>query len=426
MSNSNYVLVIDSNKKPLNPCKPGVARGLRNAGKAKVFRRFPFTIILTKAVNAEPKPVQLKIDPGSKITGLALVQDNKVIWGAELYHRGQTIKDALESRRSLRRGRRNRKTRYRKPRFLNRTKPKGWLAPSLQHRIETIITWVNRLRKYAPITGISQELVRFDLQKLENPEISGIEYTQGSLYGYETREYLLNKWNRRCSYCNIENVPLQIEHIKPKAKGGTNRISNLCLACERCNIKKGTKDIEVFLKKKPELFKRILLQAKKPLKDATAVNSTRWALYNRLKETGLPIEIGSGGKTKYNRCRFNFSKRHYIDAACVGNVEDLQLLTQQPLIIKATGHGTRQMCRTDKFGFPSRYVPRFKFVKGFQTGDIVKAVVTKGKKIGTYVGRIAVRGTGYFNISTNKGLIQGIKYNCCTRIHAKDGYNYSF
>jgi 5-methylcytosine-specific restriction endonuclease McrA len=279
--------------------------------------------------------------------------------------------------------------------------------------------------RYAPITGISQELVRFDLQKHSEPEISGIEYQQGALFGYEVREYLLAKWERKCAYCGVENVPLQVEHIHPRAKGGTDRVSNLCMSCESCNLKKGTQDIEVFLKNKPDVLRKILAQAKRPLKDAAAVNSTRWALFNRLKKTGLSVETGSGGKTKYNRCRLELPKHHYIDAACVGNVDNLQILTTQPLLIKATGHGTRQMCRTNKFGFPSCHVPRNKFIRGFQTGDIVKAAVTQGKKIGLYVGRVAVRSTGSFNISDKTGLVQGISHQYCQVVHRKDGYNYA-
>ena len=168
------------------------------------------------------------------MTGIALKQGNKIIFGAELIHRGHAIKSRLDSRRAIRRSRRNRKTRYRQARFLNRTRSKGSLAPSLQHRVETTLTWVLRLRKLAPLGSISQELVRFDLQQMENPEISGIEYQQGELQGYEIREYLLNKWDRKCAYCGAENTPLQIEHIQPKSQGGTNRISNLCLACEPC------------------------------------------------------------------------------------------------------------------------------------------------------------------------------------------------
>jgi 5-methylcytosine-specific restriction endonuclease McrA len=381
---------------------------------------------LNKEVTDSPKSLTLKIDPGSKVTGLAILFGSKLLWVAELTHRGQAIKATLESRRSLRRTRRNRHTRYRQARFLNRTRPKGWLAPSLQHRVETTLTWVNKLSKLAPIKDVFQELVRFDLQQLENPEISGVEYQQGVLLGYEVREYLLNKWDRRCAYCGTENIPLQIEHIKPRAKGGTNRISNLALACESCNIKKGTQDIAAFLQKKPDILKRVLAQAKRPLKDAAAVNSTRWALFNRLKETGLLVLTGSGGLTKFNRTRLGLPKTHFFDAACVGETPELLVLANQPLNINAPGHGSRQMCRTDKWGFPSRYVPRFKFVKGFQTGDIVKAIVTSGKKIGTYTGRVAVRSSGSFNISTTTGIIQGISHKYCQQIHKKDGYSYGF
>ncbi|MEG5052787.1 MULTISPECIES: RNA-guided endonuclease IscB [unclassified Microcoleus] len=422
---SNYVLVIDANKEPLSPCHPSVARRLLTDGKAAIFRRYPMAIILKKVVDTKPEPLTLKLDPGSKTTGIALVQGEKVMWGAELTHRGQAIKASLESRRSLRRSRRNRHTRYRQARFLNRTRPKGWLVPSLQHRVETIMTWVNKLIKFAPIGSIVQELVRFDLQQIENPEISGIEYQQGTLCGYEVREYLLEKWDRKCAYCDAENVPLQVEHIHPKAKGGTNRVSNLCLACEKCNLKKGTQNIEKFLAKKPDVLKRVLSQAKRPLKDAAAVNSTRWALFNRLKETGLPVSTGSGGLTKFNRTRLGLAKSHWLDAACTGKVESLEVLTSQPLLIKATGHGTRQMCRTDKFGFPSRHVPRNKFVKGFQTGDIVKAIVTDGKKVGKYAGRVAVRTSGSFNISASE-LVQGISHKYCQIVQRKDGYSYSF
>jgi 5-methylcytosine-specific restriction endonuclease McrA len=436
----NYAFVIDTNKRPLDPIHPAHARKLLWDGKAAVFRRYPFTIILKHAVDVTPAPVTVKIDPGSKVTGIALLKGDKLIFAAELTHRGQAIKASLDSRRAIRRSRRARHTRYRQARFLNRTRQSGWLAPSLQHRVDTTLTWVSKFIKFAPVNSLSMELVRFDLQQLENPDISGIEYQQGELIGYEVREYLLNKWDRKCAYCKVGNVPLQVEHIQPKAKGGTNRISNLCLACEKCNQKKGTQDIKNFLSEQPDLLKQIQSQAKRPLKDAAAVNSTRWALFNALKLTELPIETGSGGLTKYNRTRLELPclgrfhgretrperlrKTHYLDAACVGKIDKLIILTTQPLLIKSNGHGTRQMCRTDKFGFPSRSVPRDKFVKGFQTGDIVKAIVTSGKKIGEYVGRVAVRTSGSFNISA-KELVQGIGHKYCQILHRKDGYSYS-
>ena len=122
---------------------------------------------------------------------------------------------------------------------------------------------------------------------MENAEISGVQYQQGTLAGYELREYLLEKWGRKCTYCGKENIPLQIEHIVPRAKGGSNRVSNLCLACEKCNRAKGTKDIKDFLKKKPDLLKKILAQAKAPLRDAAAVNATRWELFRQVASFGI-------------------------------------------------------------------------------------------------------------------------------------------
>lgn len=424
---SNFVLVLDTHHRPLDPIHPGEARHLLNQGKAAVYRRYPFCIILKAACPGIPvQDLEIKLDPGSKVTGIAIKQGNNVLFGAELQHRGQQIKDALLSRRQLRRGRRNRKTRYRQARFLNRTRPDGWLAPSLKHRVDTVLTWVRKFIKLAPIRSIAQELVRFDMQLMQNPEISGVLYQQGELQGYEVREYLLAKWNRQCAYCSVENVPFEIEHIQPKSKGGSDRVSNLTLACHSCNQSKGNQDVRDFLSSKFDLLNRILKQAKSPLKDAAAVNSTRWALFNALKQTGLPVATGTGGQTKFNRTRLALPKAHWLDAACVGSVETLKVLTGKPLLIVAKGHGTRQMCRTDKFGFPTRHVPRIKFVKGFQTGDIVKAVVTSGKKIGAYVGRVAVRSTGSFNLSTAQGLIQGISHKYCKPIHQKEGYSYAY
>ncbi|MDJ0659904.1 MAG: RNA-guided endonuclease IscB, partial [Crocosphaera sp.] len=383
----NSVFVLDTTKKPLNPVHPGQARKLLKQGKAAIFRRYPFTIILKEEVTESPKNIKLKLDPGSKFTGISLVQENQVIWGAELQHRGQQIKDSLTSRRQLRRGRRGRKTRYRQPRFLNRKRPEGWLPPSLQHRVDTTLTWVKRLTRYCPVDSISVELVKFDLQKQETPEISGVEYQHGTLYGWEVREYLLAKFNRTCQYCGVTDKPFEVDHIHPRSKGESNRVSNLTLACHDCNQAKGNQDIKDFLKGKSDLVNRILRQAKTPLKDeavrcggsprcsnchAAAVNSTRWKLFNSLKELGLPVETGSGGLTKFNRKRLKVPKSHWQDAACVGKVpDDLVFKTNQPLRIKATGHGTRQRCRPNKFGFPKSHAPKAKFFQGFQTGDLV-------------------------------------------------------
>jgi len=414
---SNFIFLIDANKSPMNPIHPCHARKLMESGKAAVFRRYPFTLIMRRVVeNIVTYPLTLKIDPGSKTTGISLVNNrDEVIWGMELQHRGLAIKDSLESRSAVRSGRRARNTRYRPARFLNRTRPKGWLAPSLLHRVLTTETWVKRLMRFAPITNIVQELVRFDLQQIENPEISGIEYSQGELFGYEVREYLLNKWDRKCAYCSALNVPLQVEHIQPKSKGGTNRISNLCLACEKCNLQKGTQDIKDFLAKKPDLLKRILAQAKSPLKDAAAVNSTRWKLFEVLKATGLPVTTGSGGLTKFNRTRLGLPKTHWLDAACVGIAETLKVLISNPLLVKATGIGTRRRCRMDKFGFPCSR-PRKEYLHGWKTGDIAT--------INGTTGRVVVQSEKRLEVRLGKAR-HGGQLAQFTKLFSKDGYSYA-
>jgi 5-methylcytosine-specific restriction endonuclease McrA len=411
------------------PCSEKRARLLLKRGRAVVVKLYPFTIRLKDRVGGQLQPIRVKLDPGSKHTGVAVVresQDSKisVLNLLQLHHRGLVISSHLTARRALRRRRRN-NLRYREARFDNRTKPIGWLAPSLQHRVDTTISWVNKLQRFAPVTALSQELVRFDLQQLESSEISGVEYQQGELQGYEVREYLLEKLGRKCAYCGVEHVPLEIEHIVPKSAGGSNKISNLTLACKPCNQKKGNQSIDIFLAKKPELLKIIKEQAKRPLKDAAAVNSTRWALAKSLKNTGLPVELASGGRTQFNRIRLDVPKSHALDAACVGVVNSVQDWNKPILEIKCMGRGSYQRTRLDKFGFPRGYLMRTKSAFGFQTGDIVKAIVIKGKKVGEYIGRVAVRASGRFNITTLTETIQGISHKYCQLISRNDGYGYS-
>jgi len=434
------VFVLDKKKRPLMPCSEKRARLLLKRERAVVVRLAPFTIRLKDRVGGATQSMRIKLDPGSKTTGIAVVREDEqvdpetgevlrtvtVLWLAELTHRGHQISEALTARSAMRRRRRTANLRHRAPRFDNRTKPQGWLAPSLRHRVETTAAWVERLRRLAPITAISQELVRFDMQAMQNPEISGVEYQQGELAGYEVREYLLEKWGRTCAYCGAKDVSLQIEHIDPRSKGGSNRVSNLTLACEPCNQRKGNRPVSEFLAGKPEVLKRIQATAKAPLRDAAAVNTTRWALFNALKATGLPVEAGSGGRTKFNRNRLGLPKTHALDAACVGQIDALSGWPCSTLAIKATGRGSYQRTRLDRFGFPRGYLTRDKRVHGFQTGDRVIAHVPNGKKAGTHVGRVAVRATGSFNIQTVAGCVQGISHRHCQVLQRADGYGYSF
>ncbi len=261
------------------------------------------------------------------------------------------------------------------------------------------------------------ELVRFDTQLLENAEITGVEYQQGELAGYEVREYLLEKFNRTCAYCGAKDTPLEIEHITPKARGGSNRVSNLTLACHTCNQTKGSQTAAEFG------HPAVQAKAKQPLKDAAAVNATRWAIWRRLNDTGLPVETGTGGRTKFNRTTQGYPKAHWIDAACVGESGAKISIdpTLKPLAIKAMGRGTRQMCRMDQYGFPRTAAKASKRVYGFQTGDMVQAIVPSGKNAGTHNGRVAVRAKGSFRV----GKTDGIAYRHCRLIQRVDGYDYN-
>ena len=440
------VFVLDNQGKALMPCTEKRARLLLARGRARVHHLVPLVIRLVdrQATSCAFQPLRLKLDPGSKTTGLALVRDAQavdkltgeiqtstvVLSLMELVHRGRQISEALTARRQMRRRRRG-NLRYRAPRFLNRgNKKSGWLAPSLQHRVDTCMSWVRRLQIWAPVRALSSELVRFDMQALETPGISGVEYQQGALLGYEVREYLLEKWARTCAYCDVKEVPLQIEHIHSRAKGGSNRISNLALACGPCNTTKSSCDVEEFLAHDPKRLAKVLAGAKAPLRDAAAVNTTRWKLANALTGTGLPVELSSGGRTKFNRCTLGVPKTHALDAACVGVVDAIENWQCPTLTIKAMGRGSYQRTRLDQYGFPRGYLMRSKRVHGFGTGDTVRAVVPNGLNTGTYIGRLAVRARGYFNIQTyldgKSMVVQGISHKHCQITQRSDGYGYFF
>ena len=423
------VFVLDSTQKPLMPCHGARARELLSNGKAQVYQQFPFTIILLQTAGGVTQETELKVDPGSKVTGMGIVakykNGKKLLWATNLQHRGEQIKKALDTRRALRRSRRSRKTRYRKSRFSNRVRKKDWFPPSLHSRVHNVLSWGKRLLKRIPLASLAVETVRFDLQKLQNPEISGIQYNQGTLFSYEIREYLLEKWGRKCAYCSKEDIPLEIDHVVPKSRGGSNRVSNLAIACRTCNEKKGNKPIKEFLKTTKTLLK-IQEQLKKPLKDTAAVNTTRIAIGKVLSTLSLPITFWSGGLTKYNRTSQNYLKDYWIDAACVGESGRQVWIDPfaSPLFIQENGRGKRQFCRMDKFGFPRTRAKKKKFSLGFKTGDIVKAIVTKGKKTGIYFGRVLVRSSGYFCIQTATKKIDGISYKYCQRLQQADGYSF--
>ncbi len=419
------VFVLDKHHQPLMPCSEKRARLLLSRRRARIHSVYPFVIRLIDRTAEEStlQPLRCKIDPGSVTTGIALVRENggelTVLNLTELKHRGSVITQSLKARAAHRKRRRG-NLRYRPPRFDNRCRPRGWLPPSLNHRVESIITFVKRMQTVAPLTAVTCETVYFDTQKLLDPEIQGVEYQRGTLLGCEIREYLLEKWGRKCAYCDAKNIPLQIDHIYPRSLGGSDRAGNLTLACSACNQKKGNLPVEIFA---PQFAESI---HKKPiLQGAAAVNSTRQALWEKLSQLSLPCESGTGGQTKYNRERMGVPKTHALDAACTGTVEYLynwQVPIQQ---MACTGRGSYQRTRSDKFGFPRGILTRKKRIQGFQTGDQIVALVSKGKKQGSYQGRVAVRTSGSFNIQAAQGIVQGISWKDCKLIQRANGYHYS-
>ena len=287
------VFVLDQKKQPLMPCTPKRARLLLSRGRAVVHRVAPFVIRLKdrRVEDSILQPLALKIDPGSKTSGIALARVEETEEGeihhavflAEVSHRGEQVQKNKVTQRNARRRRRSANLRHRAPRFENRRVPAGWLAPSLLSRLGNVVTWTARLSQWTPVSRIEVERVHFDTQLLQNPEIAGTQYQQGTLAGWEARAYLLMKYAYQCAYCNKTDTPFEVDHILPRSRGGSNRISNLCLACHTCNQAKGDQTAAEFGHPQVEA------QAKRPLKDAAAVNATRFKLVEALRSFGLPI-----------------------------------------------------------------------------------------------------------------------------------------
>ena len=441
--NFNKVLVLDTNRKPLMPCYPARARKLLTSGRASVFRRYPFTIILHNRTVEESviQDTEIKIDKGSKTTGVALVvhgnQSSNVALAVHIEHR-TNVKSNLDSRRAIRRSRRQRKTRYRQARFLNRTKPKGWLPPSLVSKAENILNWVIRFAKLAPLSKFALETAKFDMQKLENPNIQGVDYQRGRMYGYaDKKAYLFEREQGCCIYCSIHasKAKMEIEHVVPRSRGGTDSLNNLVLSCHACNQAKGNQDVQTYLKGKPSVLKRVKVHLGINYRDAAHTNSIRLYVMNKLRAMadaiGATLKVGFGSTTKENRLSLGLPKDHWIDAAvCTSDGVSVKVEPSlKPLIIKAVGRGSRQFCKMDRYGFPrTAPKPRSKNFFGFKTGDMVRVTIPVDAKIktpaGTYTGRVAVRSSGHFDVKTKDAKLT-VSHKYCKPTHLMDGYSYA-
>src|SRR5262249_47093096 len=332
------VFVLDARHQPLMPCTEKRARLLVRRGRAVVHRMVPFFIRLTdrRVAASTLPPVVLTVDPGSRLTRLALGRRaprgagqggeagggegggegevHQVLHLSHLEHRGQLVQTHLRQRAGYRRRRRSANLRYRAPRFENRGRPAGWLPPSLRSRIGNVLTWARRFQRLIPLTRIDIERAAFDTALLQHPGLSGVEDQRGELWGWEVRVYLLEKFGRRCAYCKRITGPFELDHVLPRSRGGSDRVSNLALACRACNHAKDDRTAAEF--GHPE----VEAQAQAPFKDAAAVNATRYALCDALQSVRLPLATWTGGRTPRNRARFRLSHDPSPPALCVGNL----------------------------------------------------------------------------------------------------------
>ena len=231
-----FVYVLNCHSEPLMPCKPKKARLLLKEGKAKVVKMVPFTIQLLYGSSGYKQEVSLGIDAGTQHIGVSATTEQKVLFEAEVRPRID-IQELLATRRQFRRARRNRKTRYRKARFLNRRKPKGWLAPCVQHKVDCHLKTIRMVHKILPISRTIIEVAQFDIQKIQNPDIQGKEYQEGSqLDFWNTREYVLFRDNHCCQWCKgkSKDFILNVHHIESRKTGG-DRPDNLITLCETCH-----------------------------------------------------------------------------------------------------------------------------------------------------------------------------------------------
>jgi len=299
------VYVISKSGNPLMPTeRHGKVKHLLRSGKAKVVKQTPFTIQLIYDTGEYVQPVTLGVDPGYKNVGLSAITSKKELFSAEAKIRTD-IPKLLKSRSRYRRSRRGRKTRYRKARFNNRvrTKPKGWLSPSVENRIAVHVKLVNLVCSILPVSNIKIETAQFDIQKINNPEIEGKEYQEGEQSGFwNVREYVLYRDNHKCQHCKGKSKDpiLQVHHLESRKTGG-DRPANLLTLCKTCHGKYHLGEIE-------------LSKPKAGFKAAAQVTIMRKKLYGKIKELELPVIETYGYQTKSNRISQELSKTHINDA----------------------------------------------------------------------------------------------------------------
>ena len=376
------VYVLNKDGQPLMPTnRHGKVKHLLRQGKATVVKRCPFTIQLTYESTAFKQPITLGVDAGSKTVGLSATSESKELYAAEIELRSD-VAELLCTRRENRRSRRGRKTRYRKARLANRRgKKKGWVAPSIQQKIDTHLKAVEEVKKILPITNIIVEVASFDIQKIKNPDITAKEYQQGEQLGFwNVREYVLFRDGYVCQYCKgkSKDKVLNVHHIESRKRGG-DAPNNLVTLCRKCHAEHHDKTINVKIKRGVSY------------KDAAFMGIMRWAFYGKLKERHPNVSLTYGYITKNVRIENGLVKTHCVDARCVsGNPTAVPL--QYYFKQKGVRRHNRQIHKANILKGGKRKANQApKHVMGFRLFDKVEY---KGRECFIF-GR---RSSGYFDL----------------------------
>ena len=319
------VFVLNMRGKPLMPCTQRKARLLLKEGKAIIYQYNPFTIKLTYATGETKQNCSLGIDTGSKNIGFAITSEDKILFKGEVELR-QDVKSNLDTRRMYRRDRRNRKTRYRKPRFSNRKRTEKWLPPSLQNRVNHTFFWIDKLSSLVPNPKLHIEVGKFDTAKMINPNINGVDYQHGQTYGFfDERYYVFARDNYTCQCCGkSKDKILQTHHIVYRSNGGTNRVDNLITVCTDCHTSENHKKGGIFYQWQEE-HKKV-----KQYKEPPFMNTLRKRIFTKYPDTVITY----GFETTPKRKELGLDKTHYNDAIAISGIRKINKNIENWLFIK--------------------------------------------------------------------------------------------
>ena len=390
-----FVYILNRHGQPLMPCHPRKARLLLKKGKAQVVKMVPFTLQLLYGSSGYKQEISLGIDAGTQHIGVSATTEQHVLFEAEVQPRTD-VQVLLATRRQLRRGRRSRKTRYRKARFLNRKKPEGWLPPSIEHKVEGHIKIIALVHELLPINKTAIEVAQFDVQMINHPEIEGVEYQQGPQLGFwNTREYVLARDGHQCQWCKgkTKDSILNVHHIESRKTGGDSP-DNLITLCETCHDLLHRTHQEHKIERKSRGFR-----------DATQMGILRWSIYRKAKGLFPRVSLTYGYITKHTRITHGLEKSHLIDARCIsGNPQASS--DGSWYLMKMVRRNNRQLHKTTiKKGGKRQRNTAPKYVHGFRLFDCVNYLGAPCYVFGR-------RSSGYFDLRTLDG----------TRIHASANY----